>query len=244
MDFTGKCALVTGATGGIGRVIAKKLHDAGATVILTDMNQEKLDAYAAELTDRVFAFSCNLGDGADIDALVAKAEKAAGAIDILINNAGLTKDNLFMRMKDEDWDLVLKVNLTAGFRLARAAIRGMMKRRYGRIVSMASIVGVIGNPGQANYAASKAGMIAMTKCLAAEVASRGITANCVAPGFIKTPMTDALPEEAKEKLTRNIPMARLGLPEDVANAVVFLASDEASYITGQTIHVNGGMAMI
>ena len=185
-----------------------------------------------------------MGDGADIDALVAKAEKAAGAIDILINNAGLTKDNLFMRMKDEDWDLVLKVNLTAGFRLARAAIRGMMKRRYGRIVSMASIVGVIGNPGQANYAASKAGMIAMTKCLAAEVASRGITANCVAPGFIKTPMTDALPEEAKEKLTRNIPMARLGLPEDVANAVVFLASDEASYITGQTIHVNGGMAMI
>lgn len=196
------------------------------------------------MKDRVFAFSCNLGDGADIDALVAKAEKAAGAIDILINNAGLTKDNLFMRMKDEDWDLVLKVNLTAGFRLARAAIRGMMKRRYGRIVSMASIVGVIGNPGQANYAASKAGMIAMTKCLAAEVASRGITANCVAPGFIKTPMTDALPEEAKEKLTRNIPMARLGLPEDVANAVVFLASDEASYITGQTIHVNGGMAMI
>ena len=240
MDFTGKCALVTGATGGIGRVIAKKLHDAGATVILTDMNQEKLDAYAAELKDRVFAFSCNLGDGADIDALVAKAEKAAGAIDILVNNAGLTKDNLFMRMKDEDWDLVLKVNLTAGFRLARAAIRGMMKRRYGRIVSMASIVGVTGNPGQANYAASKAGMIAMTKCLA----SRGITANCVAPGFIKTPMTDALPEEAKEKLTRNIPMARLGLPEDVANAVVFLASDEASYITGQTIHVNGGMSMI
>lgn len=196
------------------------------------------------MKDRVFAFSCNLGDGADIDALVAKAEKAAGAIDILVNNAGLTKDNLFMRMKDEDWDLVLKVNLTAGFRLARAAIRGMMKRRYGRIVSMASIVGVTGNPGQANYAASKAGMIAMTKCLAAEVASRGITANCVAPGFIKTPMTDALPEEAKEKLTRNIPMARLGLPEDVANAVVFLASDEASYITGQTIHVNGGIAMI
>ena len=162
----------------------------------------------------------------------------------MVNNAGLTKDNLFMRMKDEDWDLVLKVNLTAGFRLARAAIRGMMKRRYGRIVSMASIVGVTGNPGQANYSASKAGLIAMTKCLAAEVASRGITANCVAPGFIKTAMTDALPEEAKEKLTRNIPMARLGLPEDVANAVAFLASDEASYITGQTIHVNGGMAMI
>ncbi|MBR4127751.1 MAG: 3-oxoacyl-[Alphaproteobacteria bacterium] len=244
MDFTGKCALVTGATGGIGRVIVKKLHDAGATVILTDMRQEALDEYAAELKERVFAFACNLGDPADIDALVAKAEKAAGAIDILVNNAGLTKDNLFMRMKDEDWNLVLNVNLTAGFRLARAAVRGMMKRRYGRIVSMASIVGVTGNPGQANYSASKAGMIAMTKCLAAEVASRGITANCVAPGFIKTAMTDALPEEAKEKLARNIPMARLGLPEDVANAVVFLASDEASYITGQTIHVNGGMAMI
>ncbi len=244
MDFTGKCALVTGATGGIGRVIVKKLHDAGATVILTDMRQESLDEFAAELKERVFAFACNLGDPADIDALVSKAEKAAGAIDILVNNAGLTKDNLFMRMKDEDWNLVLNVNLTAGFRLARAAIRGMMKRRYGRIISMASVVGVTGNPGQANYSASKAGMIGMTKCLAAEVASRGITANCVAPGFIKTAMTDALPEEAKEKLARSIPMARLGLPEDVANAVVFLASDEASYITGQTIHVNGGMAMI
>lgn len=244
MDFTGKCALVTGATGGIGRVIVKKLHDAGATVILTDMRQEALDEFAAELKERVFAFACNLGDPVDIDALVSKAEKAAGAIDILVNNAGLTKDNLFMRMKDEDWNLVLNVNLTAGFRLARAAIRGMMKRRYGRIISMASVVGVTGNPGQANYSASKAGMIGMTKCLAAEVASRGITANCVAPGFIKTAMTDALPEEAKEKLARSIPMARLGLPEDVANAVVFLASDEASYITGQTIHVNGGMAMI
>lgn len=244
MDFTGKCALVTGATGGIGRVIVKKLHDAGATVIITDMRQEALDEFAAELKERVFAFACNLGDPADIDALVAKAEKAAGAIDILVNNAGLTKDNLFMRMKDEDWNLVLNVNLTAGFRLARAAIRGMMKRRYGRIISMASVVGVTGNPGQANYSASKAGMIGMTKCLAAEIASRGITANCVAPGFIKTAMTDALPEEAKEKLARSIPMARLGLPEDVANAVVFLASDEASYITGQTIHVNGGMAMI
>ncbi len=244
MDFTGKSALVTGATGGIGRVIVKKLHDAGATVIITDMRQEALDEFASELKERVYAFACNLGDPADIDALVAKAEKAAGAIDILVNNAGLTKDNLFMRMKDEDWNLVLNVNLTAGFRLARSAIRGMMKRRYGRIISMASVVGVTGNPGQANYSASKAGMIGMTKCLAAEVASRGITANCVAPGFIKTAMTDALPEEAKEKLARNIPMARLGLPEDVANAVVFLASDEASYITGQTIHVNGGMAMI
>lgn len=244
MDFTGKCALITGATGGIGRVITKKLHDAGATVIITDMRQESLDAFAAELKERVFAFACNLGDSADIESLVSKAEKAAGAIDILVNNAGLTKDGLFLRMKDEDWNLVLNVNLTAGFRLARAAIRGMMKRRYGRIVSMASVVGVTGNPGQANYSASKAGLIGMTKCLAAEVASRGITANCVAPGFIKTAMTDVLPEEEKEKLARRIPMGRLGLPDDVANAVVFLASDEASYITGQTIHVNGGMAMI
>lgn len=244
MDFTGKCALVTGATGGIGRAIVKKLHDAGATVILTDRSQETLDGFAAELKERVFAFSCDLGNPEDIEALVAKAEKAAGSVDIIVNNAGLTKDNLFMRMKDEDWDLVLNVNLTAGFRLIRAAIRGMMKRRYGRIVSMASVVGVTGNPGQANYSASKAGMIGMTKCLAAEVASRGITANCVAPGFIKTAMTDALPEEAKEKLARSIPMGRLGLPEDVANAVAFLASDEASYITGQTLHVNGGMAMI
>lgn len=244
MDFTGKCALITGAMGGIGRVITKKLHDAGATVIITDMRQESLDAFAAELKERVFAFACNLGDPADIESLVSKAEKAAGAIDILVNNAGLTKDGLFLRMKDEDWNLVLNVNLTAGFRLARAAIRGMMKRRYGRIVSMASVVGVTGNPGQANYSASKAGLIGMTKCLAAEVASRGITANCVAPGFIKTAMTDVLPEEEKEKLARRIPMGRLGLPDDVANAVVFLASDEASYITGQTIHVNGGMAMI
>lgn len=244
MDFTGKFALVTGATGGIGRAIVKKLHDAGATVILTDRSQEMLDQFAAELKERAFAFACDLGNPEDIEALVAKAEKAAGAIDIIVNNAGLTKDNLFMRMKDEDWALVLNVNLTAGFRLIRAAIRGMMKRRYGRIVSMASVVGVTGNPGQANYSASKAGMIGMTKCLAAEVASRGITANCVAPGFIKTAMTDALPEEAKEKLASGIPMGRLGLPEDVANAVAFLASDEASYITGQTLHVNGGMAMI
>lgn len=244
MDFTGKCALITGATGGIGRAVVKKLHGAGATVILTDMRQETLDAFAAELKERVFAFSCNLGDPDDVNALVEKAEKAAGKIDILINNAGLTKDNLFMRMKDEEWALVLNVNLTAGFRLARAVVRGMMKRRYGRIVSMASVVGVTGNPGQANYAASKAGLIAMTKCLAAELASRGITANCVAPGFVKTPMTDALPEDAKEKLAKTIPMGRLGLPEDIADAVGFLAGDEASYITGQTLHVNGGMAMI
>ena len=244
MDFTGKSALITGATGGIGRAVVKKLHNAGATVILTDMRQETLDAFAAELKERVFAFSCNLGDPDDVNALVEKAEKAAGKIDILINNAGLTKDNLFMRMKDEDWALVLNVNLTAGFRLARAVVRGMMKRRYGRIVSMASVVGVTGNPGQANYAASKAGLIAMTKCLAAELASRGITANCVAPGFVKTPMTDALPEDAKEKLAKTIPMGRLGLPEDIADAVAFLAGDEASYITGQTLHVNGGMAMI
>ena len=243
LDFTGKCALVTGATGGIGRVVVKTLHDNGATVILTDMNQEALDAFAAELKERVFAFSCNLGDPADIDSLIAKAEKAAGAIDILINNAGLTKDNLFMRMKDEDWDLVLRVNLTAGFRLARAAIKGMMKRRYGRIVSMASIVGVTGNPGQANYSASKAGMIALAKSIAQELGSRGIRANAIAPGFIMTAMTDALSEEVKAEWCKKIPLRRGGTPEDVANIATFLASDMSSYVSGQVIQVDGGMNM-
>lgn len=243
MDFTGKCALVTGATGGIGRVIVKKLHDAGATVIITDMRQETLDEFAAELKERVFAFACNLGDPADIDALVAKAEKAAGAIDILVNNAGLTKDNLFMRMKDEDWNLVLNVNLTAGFRLARAAIRGMMKRRYGRIISMASVVGVTGNPGQANYSASKAGIIGLTKTVAKEFAPRGVTANAVAPGFIKTAMTDALSEEQKQAMYKLIPLGKLGETEDIAEAVLFLVSDRARYITGEVLRVDGGMCM-
>ncbi|OPZ78590.1 MAG: 3-oxoacyl-(acyl-carrier-protein) reductase FabG [Alphaproteobacteria bacterium ADurb.Bin438] len=211
---------------------------------LSDRNEEVLKEFAKELGERTFVLPCSLGEEGAEEQLIVDAEEKMGKIDILINNAGLTKDGLFMRMKDEDWDLVLKINLTSGFKLARAAIKGMMKRRFGRIIGIASIVGVTGNPGQANYSASKAGMIGMTKCLAAEVASRGITANCVAPGFIKTAMTDALSDDAKAKLTVNIPMARLGTAQDVANAVAFLASDEASYVTGQTIHVNGGMAMI
>ena len=239
MDFTGKSALVTGATGGIGRVIVKKLHDAGATVIITDMRQEALDEFASELKERVYAFACNLGDPADIDALVAKAEKAAGAIDILVNNAGLTKDNLFMRMKDEDWNLVLNVNLTAGFRLARSAIRGMMKRRYGRIISMASVVGVTGNPGQANYSASKAGVIGLTKSAAKELAGKNITVNAVAPGFIRTDMTENISDD--NPLVQMIPLRRFGETDEVAEAVAFLA--EASYITGEVIRVDGGIAM-
>ena len=243
-DFKGKTALVTGATGGIGRQIVKKLHSLGCTVAITDMNKEVLDAFAAELGSNVFTYEANLTDADSILKLVKDAETDMGKIDILVNNAGITKDGLSMHMTDEQFKLVLEINLIAAFRLMRAVMPGMMKRRYGRMVNMASVVGVMGNAGQANYSASKAGLIGTTKCIAQEVASRGITANCVAPGFIKTPMTDVLSDEAKAKLTSTIPMARLGLPEDVANAVVFLASDEASYITGQTIHVNGGMAMI
>jgi len=245
-DFTGKTVLLTGSCGGIGRVIAKTLYDCGATVGMSDRSADSLATYRTEFADqnRIFTFPCSLGvEGAE-EQLAKDAETAMGKVDILVNNAGLTKDNLFMRMNDADWDLVLKVNLTSGFKLARALVRGMMKRRYGRIVGMASIVGAIGNVSQANYAASKAGMIAMSKCLAQEVASRGITVNCVAPGFVKTPMTDALSDAAKEKLTARIPMERLGMPQDIANAVLFLASEEASYITGQTIHVNGGMVML
>ena len=243
-NLSGKVALITGAAGGIGGEIVRYLHSMGATVALTDMNEEPMKALADELKERAFYFKANLCDADAADALVKEVEEKCGKLDILVNNAGLTRDTLFMRMKDEEWQLVLDVNLTAGFRLARAAIKGMMKRRYGRIIGISSIVGFTGNAGQANYSASKAGMVGMTKCLAAEVASRGITANCVAPGFIKTAMTDVLPEEAKEKLNAKIPMARLGLATDVAAAVAFLASDEAGYVTGQTIHVNGGMAMI
>lgn len=243
-ELNGKTALITGAAGGIGRVIANKLHAQGATLILTDINDEGLQAFASEFSERVFAFPCNLCDVDAVDAFVKKAEAEAGAIDILVNNAGMTKDNLFMRMKDEDWNMVMEVNLTSAFRLSRAVLRGMMKRRFGRIIGIASIVGVTGNPGQANYSASKAGMIGMTKCLAAEVASRGITANSIAPGFIVTAMTDKLSDEQKDALTVNIPMGKLGQPDDIANVVTFLASDEAAYVTGQTIHVNGGMAMI
>ena len=243
-DLTGKVALITGATGGIGTKIAKKMYAQGAILALTDMNMDKLKALQSELGDRVFVYSANLTDSDSLKELVKNVEKDCGKIDILVNNAGITKDGLSMRMTDEQWQQVLDINLTAGFKLARAVIPGMMKRRFGRIISMASIVGVMGNAGQANYSASKAGLIAMSKCMAQELASRGITLNCVAPGFIKTPMTDALTDEVKAQLLKEVPMGRLGTAEDIANTVVFLASDEAAYITGQTIHVNGGMAMI
>ena len=243
-DLTGKVALITGATGGIGTQIAKKMYAQGAILALTDMNMDKLKALQSELGDRVFVYSANLTDSDSLKELVKNVEKDCGKIDILVNNAGITKDGLSMRMTDEQWQQVLDINLTAGFKLARAVIPGMMKRRFGRIIGMASIVGVMGNAGQANYSASKAGLIAMSKCMAQELASRGITLNCVAPGFIKTPMTDALTDEVKAQLLKEVPMGRLGTAEDIANTVVFLASDEAAYITGQTIHVNGGMAMI
>ncbi len=243
-ELTGKTALITGATGGIGRQIAKKMHAQGATLALTDMNLDTLKAFQAELGDRVFVYSANLTDSESLNQLVKQAQADMGRIDILVNNAGITKDGLAMRMTDDQWQAVLNINLTAGFKLARAVIPGMMKNRFGRVISMASIVGVTGNAGQANYSASKAGLIAMSKCMAQELASRGITFNSVAPGFIKTPMTDALSEEVRAQLLKEVPMGRLGTAEDIANTVVFLASDEASYITGQTIHVNGGMAMI
>ena len=243
-DFKGKTVLLTGATGGIGREIAKRLHDLGATLALTDMNIDVLKAFQAELGENVFVYSANITDDEGLKELVKQAETDMGKIDILINNAGIKKDGISMRMTDEQCKKVLDINLTAAFRLSRAVVAGMMKRRYGRIVNMASVVGVMGNAGQANYGASKGGLIAMSKCMAQELAGRGITINCVAPGFIKTPMTDVLPESAKQALSQKIPMGRLGLPEDIANAVIFLASDEASYITGQTINVNGGMAMI
>ena len=243
-DFKGKTVLLTGATGGIGREIAKRLHDLGATLALTDMNIDVLKAFQAELGENVFVYSANITDDEGLKELVKQAETDMGKIDILINNAGITKDGLSMRMTDEQCQKVLDINLTAALRLSRAVVAGMMKRRYGRIVNMASVVGVMGNAGQANYGASKGGLIAMSKCMAQELAGRGITIKCVAPGFIKTPMTDVLPESAKQALSQKIPMGRLGLPEDIANAVIFLASDEASYITGQTINVNGGMAMI
>ena len=243
-ELTGKKALVTGATGGIGGAIARMLHAAGATVTLSGTREEALQALASELGERTHVAPCNLGDKAAVEALVPAAEAAMGQLDILVNNAGLTRDGLFLRMKDDDWDQVLAVNLTATFRLSRAAIKGMMRRRAGRIVSITSIVGVTGNPGQGNYAASKAGMIGMTKSLAAEVASRGITVNCVAPGFITSPMTDALNEKQRETILAQVPAGRLGSGADVASAVCYLASDEAGYVTGQTLHVNGGMAMI
>ncbi|MDJ0512319.1 MAG: 3-oxoacyl-[acyl-carrier-protein] reductase [Methyloceanibacter sp.] len=243
-DLSGKGALVTGATGGIGGSIAKALHDQGATVAISGTNAEKLERLAAELGDRVHVLPCDLRDRAAVAALADDAEKALGQVDILVNNAGITKDNLFMRMKDEEWDEVLSVNLTSVFTLTRGVLRGMMRRRGGRIVNIASISGVFGNPGQGNYAASKAGLVGMTKSLAREVAARGITANCISPGFISTPMTDALTEKQTEAIAAAIPAQSFGKPEDIAAAVVFFASDEASYVTGETMHINGGMIMV
>jgi 3-oxoacyl-[acyl-carrier protein] reductase len=242
-NLTGKKALVTGATGGIGGAIARTLHAAGAKVALSGTRQEALDALAAQLPGSV-ALRCDLSDPEQTDALVGQAEAALDGLDILVANAGITKDGLLMRMKDEDFERVLDINLGSYFRLARAASKGMMKRRHGRIIAITSVVGVTGNPGQANYAASKAGMIGFTKSMAAELATRGITANCVAPGFIVSPMTDALNDAQKAAITATIPAARLGQSDDIAAAVLYLASDEASYVTGQTLHVNGGMAMI
>ena len=243
-DLKGMKALVTGATGGLGGAIAKSLHAQGAEVALSGTRIDALEKLAAELGGGVHCLPCNLADKASVEALVPAAEAAMGQVDILINNAGITRDQLFMRMKDDDWDQVLAVNLTSAFRLSRDVLRGMMKRRFGRIVGITSIVGVTGNAGQGNYAASKAGMIGMTKSLAAEVASRNITVNCVAPGFIASPMTDALNDKQKEAILGTIPAGRLGAGDDVAASVVYLASREAGYVTGQTLHVNGGMAMI
>jgi 3-oxoacyl-[acyl-carrier protein] reductase len=243
-SLEGKNALVTGATGGIGEAIARSLHAQGATVSLSGTRAEKLEALAADLGERAYVTPANLSDRAAVDALLPAAEEKMGSVDILVNNAGITRDNIFMRMKDEEWDQVLEVNLSSGFRLCRAAIKGMMKRRTGRIVGITSVVGVTGNPGQVNYAAAKAGMIGMYKSLAREVASRNITVNTIAPGFIETAMTDALNDKQKESILTSVPAGRLGTSAEIAAAAVYLASDEAAYVTGQTLHVNGGMAMI
>ncbi|PHR62404.1 MAG: 3-oxoacyl-[acyl-carrier-protein] reductase [Robiginitomaculum sp.] len=242
-DLSEKRALVTGATGGLGGAIAKALHGAGASVALSGTRKEKLEELAHELGDRVAVVPANLGDADSVDGLIAAASEALGGVDILISNAGVTRDGLLMRMKDEDWDTVMRVNLEAYFRLSRAAMRGMMKARWGRIIGITSVVGVTGNPGQTNYAASKAGMIGFSKALAAETAKRNITVNCVAPGFIESPMTDALNDKQKEAILGNIPAGKLGSGDDIAAACVYLASNEAGYVTGQTLHVNGGMAM-
>lgn len=244
-DLSGKRALVTGATGGLGGAIAKKLHAQGAHVAISGTRAEKLETLANELGDRCAVTPCNLSDADAVDNLVKQAAEALdGGIDILVSNAGLTRDGLLMRMKDEDWQMVIKVNLEAYFRLSKACLRAMMKARFGRIIGVTSVVGVTGNPGQANYAASKAGMIGFSKSLAQEVASRGVTVNCVAPGFIASPMTDVLSDAQKEGILSRIPAGDLGSGDDIANAVLYLASAEAGYVTGQTLHVNGGMAMI
>jgi 3-oxoacyl-[acyl-carrier protein] reductase len=242
-DLSGRKALVTGATGGIGGAIARALHGQGATVALSGTRRAALDELAGALAERVHVIEANLADKDAVEALVPAAEAAMEGLDILVNNAGVTRDNLFLRMKDEEWDTVLAVNLTAAFRLSRAAVKGMMRRRFGRIVNIGSVVGTTGNPGQGNYAASKAGLVGMTKALAAEVATRGITVNCVAPGMIASPMTDALNEKQREAILGTIPMGRLGEGAEVAAAVAYLTSAEAGYVTGHTVHVNGGMAM-
>jgi 3-oxoacyl-[acyl-carrier protein] reductase len=239
-----KIALVTGASGGIGAGIAKALHQQGATIALSGTRQDALEKLAKELGDRVHIFQCNLKNKEDTQALIQKVEEQLGGLHILVNNAGLTRDNLSLRMKDEEYQDVIDVNLSAPFYLMRAAIRGMMRNRWGRIINISSIVGFTGNPGQMNYSATKAGIVGMTKSLAQEVASRGITVNCIAPGYISSNMTDALQDAQKEKIIATVPQGRIGSPEDIAAAAVFLASDEANYVTGQTIHVNGGMAMI
>jgi len=243
-DLTGRTALITGATGGLGGAIARALHAQGAQVVLSGTRAEALQALKAELGERALALPCDLSDPTAVDELYGQAEGAAGEVDIVVSNAGVTRDGLLLRMKDQDWDTVLKVNLEAYFRLARAALKGMMRLRWGRIIGITSVVGVTGNPGQTNYAASKAGMIGFSKALAQEVASRNVTVNCVAPGFIVSPMTDALNEQQRGAILGRIPAGRLGEGADVGAACAYLASDESAYVTGQTLHVNGGMAMI
>ena len=243
-DLTGKTALVTGASGGIGGAIAKTLHAAGANVGLSGTRTEPLEALAAELGDRAHVLPCNLGDAEAVTALPKQATEAMGGLDILVNNAGITRDNLFMRMSDEEWQSVIDVNLTSTFRLCKGVLRGMMKARWGRIVNISSVVGATGNPGQGNYAAAKAGMVGMTKSLAYEVATRGITVNAVAPGFIETAMTDKLTDDQKSAILTQIPSGRMGTPDEIASAVLYLSSAEAGYVTGTTLHVNGGMAML
>lgn len=242
-SLANKKALITGASGGIGSSVAKSFKEAGAQLAVSGSNEEKLKGFAAELGEGVVPIACNLSDLASVDALIKNAEEKLGGLDILVCNAGVTKDNLALRMKDEEWQQVIDINLTASFRLARAAIKGMLKRRAGRIIFVTSVVGWTGNPGQANYCASKAGLTGMAKSLAQEVASRGITINCIAPGFIATKMTDALNEEQKGRINQNIPLGRMGNADEIAAGALYLASDAASYITGQTLHINGGMFM-
>jgi 3-oxoacyl-[acyl-carrier protein] reductase len=243
-DLTGKTALVTGATGGIGAAIARALHAQGATIAISGTRKDNLAALAADLGGRVHVLPCDLADKDAVEALVPNAEAAMERLDVVVNNAGVTRDNIFVRLRDEDWDAVIAINLTAAFRIARSAARGMMRRRAGRIIGITSVVGVTGNAGQGNYAAAKAGMIGMSKALAQEIAARGVTVNCIAPGFIETAMTSTLTEKQRELLLSRVPAGRLGRPADIAAIAVYLASDEAAYVTGQTFHVNGGMAMI